>query len=692
LNIAPVDSTSNEELNQPPLSLPPDDPEQSVQEPLPVQAGSFAPASAKEQSPPESVPDDAAEDSEPEILCASDEDHCDILTPDPATRKKAVQRSERSVKNPAKASDKVSWTDCKVVQHAHQMFIERPDGSQVPLCGELTVIGLGRNATGDNWGKYVEWKDRDGEEHEAFFSDEELVSRQAAVLKALTRGGLPLYYFQKDAAPLLCRHLYNSGKETERRIVTVTSLGWYKQSFVTGDGIISGAKSNEEIRYLSGGTQAPNFRQKGTFSGWIENVSVWAGFSSIIGITLSIAFYAPIAKLLKSRPETGGVHIWGQSSLGKSISGEVAASLYGYPFEDENGKKLTWKNTAAAMEHIAAAHNDTLLFLDESKLAKQNLKECIYLLSGGATSGKSRAAGSLRKRSNFTVSYVSTGELSTDTQSRLFTGERIDAGANVRCINIRADQGVPESEDSATTLGIFHSLPRGVTKREAFGLVKKALNEHHGFVGASWIEWLSTRQNEIDELMRPHLEEFDRRVEELPVSSDQRERVKMKFRHWAAAGELATAMGFTGWRQGTAIDACLLGLKEWEASCPGESHETNQIVERAVQFTQELHKFAFPKKGTRIGGIIYGYRNWEDDEDGILRRKPRLIHVLDRVFEQIAGNSGAATAFEKLNSLGIMERSGRRKKYQVRRLGIDGWYYTIRFDRLQEVAAALTHD
>jgi hypothetical protein len=39
-----------------------------------------------------------------------------------------------------------------------------------------------------------------------------------------------------------------------------------------------------------------------------------------------------------------------------------------------------------------------------------------------------------------------------------------------------------------------------------------------------------------------------------------------------------------------------------------------------------------------------------------------------------------------------MERSGRRKKFQVRRLGIDGWYYTIRFDRLQEVAAALTHD
>jgi uncharacterized protein (DUF927 family) len=663
-----------------------------VPEPRPAQTDSFAQASAKEQSPPESISDDAAEDSEPDPLCAADEEPNDLQTVNTAAFEQAASRVKGSVKNPAKTSDKANWTDCKVVQRAHQMFIERPDRSQVPLCGTLTVIGVGRNATGENWGKYVEWKDRDGEVHEAFFSDEELVSRQSSVLKALTRGGLPIHYFQKDAAPLLCRHLYNAGSKTKRRIVTVTNLGWYKHSFVTGDGIISGVKSSEEIRYLSGGTQAPNFRQKGSFSGWIEKVSVWAGFSSIIGITLSIAFYAPIAKLLKSRPETGGVHIWGQSSLGKSISGEVAASLYGYPFEDENGKKLTWKNTAAAMEHIAAAHNDTLLFLDESKLAKQNLKECIYLLSGGATSGKSRTAGSLRKRSNFTVSYVSTGEVSTDTQSRLFTGERIDAGANVRCINIRADQGVPETEDSATTLGIFHSLPRGVTKREAFGLVKKALNEHHGFVGASWIEWLSTKQNEIDELMRPYLEEFDRRVEELPVSSDQRERVKMKFRHWAAAGELATAMGYTGWKKGTAINACLLGLKEWEASCPGESHETNQIVERAVQFTQELHKFAFPKKGARIGGSIYGYRNWEDDEDSILSGKPRLIHVLDRVFEQIAGNSGAATAFEKLNSLGIMERSGRRKKFQVRRLGIDGWYYTIRFDRLQEVVAALTHD
>jgi putative DNA primase/helicase len=56
-----------------------------------------------------------------------------------------------------------------------------------------------------------------------------------------------------------------------------------------------------------------------------------------------------------------GIHLYEQSSAGKTTTANVASSLYGNP----DVLRLTWYGTALGLANEAAAHNDALMPLDE---------------------------------------------------------------------------------------------------------------------------------------------------------------------------------------------------------------------------------------------------------------------------------------------------------------------------------------
>ena len=137
----------------------------------------------------------------------------------------------------------------------------------------------------------------------------------------------------------------------------VDKLGWHGAAYVTpseaigDDGEITVFQSTQAIE--------PAFSVSGTVTSWGGSVAAMAAGNSRMVFAISTAFAAPLLELLGE--ESGGFHLRGGSSMGKTTALNVAASVWGNP---KRYPRL-WRATANGLEGLAALHNDGLLILDE---------------------------------------------------------------------------------------------------------------------------------------------------------------------------------------------------------------------------------------------------------------------------------------------------------------------------------------
>ena len=100
--------------------------------------------------------------------------------------------------------------------------------------------------------------------------------------------------------------------------------------------------------------------------------------NSRLVFALSVAFAGPLANV--AGEDSGGFHIRGGTSIGKSTALKVAASVWGDPV----AYPRLWRATANGLEGLAALHNDGLLILDElSQIDPKEAGEAAYLLANG---------------------------------------------------------------------------------------------------------------------------------------------------------------------------------------------------------------------------------------------------------------------------------------------------------------------
>ena len=110
----------------------------------------------------------------------------------------------------------------------------------------------------------------------------------------------------------------------------------------------------------------------GTLPDWRQNVAALCVENEILMFAMSVGFAAPTLELLGK--DSGGFHLHGLSSTGKSTALAVAASVWGYRVE-------TWRTTDNALEDTAERHNDVLLALDEfSQVDARKAAEVAYML------------------------------------------------------------------------------------------------------------------------------------------------------------------------------------------------------------------------------------------------------------------------------------------------------------------------
>jgi putative DNA primase/helicase len=427
------------------------------------------------------------------------------------------------------------------------------DGDDVFLAGPFQILAETRDVDGSNWGLLLQWEDRDSRTKIWAMPKALLAGDGIDVRRALLDRGLAIASGTKPRN-LLSNYLVSQRSDNRARAVATT--GWYGGAFVFPDGAI-GKANGEHCFFQTEHAFAHSYNVRGSLQEWKENVAKFAIGNSRIAFAVSTS----VASILihECGVESGGFHLRGASSIGKSTALLVAGSLWGGG--ETLGFLTSWRATSNGLEGVAVVHNDALLCLDEiSQVSAKEAGDIAYMLANSC--GKNRAArnGSLRKPAQWRLLFLSSGELSlADKIAEDFRGKRQTAGQEVRFVDIPADTGEH---------GLFENL-HGLPSSQAFAdHLRKTARQYYGTAARALIETIAGELSDIAEAVKKAANSFV--ADHCPHGADfQVQRVAHRFGFVAAAGEVAIVKAILPWEAGEAAKAAKVCFDAWLAARGG---------------------------------------------------------------------------------------------------------------------------
>ncbi|HMM58322.1 MAG TPA: DUF927 domain-containing protein [Rudaea sp.] len=411
------------------------------------------------------------------------------------------------------------------------------------ICSPLNVEALTRDATGNEWGRLLVFHDRDGQEHRWSMPMSMLAGSGEELRAELLRQGLEVTTIATRRGKLT---EYIGWARPEAKARCVLRTGWHDGAFVLPMQTF-GEHPGEPVIFQGATVDGVALGTAGTLDGWRSQVAAPCIGNSRLVLAVSAAFAGPCLGLLDS--EGGGLHLRGSSSSGKSTALALAASVFGPP-----AYVRTWRATDNALEAVASLYSDLLLPLDEiGQLDPRNAGAAAYLLANGQGKSRSHRDGSARAAARFRLLFLSAGEVGLGDLVTA-SGAKSRAGHEVRVIDVPADV-----EGGS---GIFERLPDDCAPGDFADRLKRAAAEQYGHALREWLAALTADTVSARDVLRVHR---DRMTESLcgQIAAGQVRRVAQRFALVAAAGELATAKGLTGWPKGEADKAANACFAAW---------------------------------------------------------------------------------------------------------------------------------
>lgn len=174
---------------------------------------------------------------------------------------------------------------------------------------------------------------------------------------------------------------------------------------------------------------------QGTLKQWLAGIKGPLNASSFLCLAAGTAFAAPLASLIAVE-ETAVTHVNGISATGKTLMAKFGESIMG-PSAESN--LTTLNRTARALNDQIAAHDGTMININELKNNDGKLKAFLPMLSHVLTSGTGFDRADVAKRGNrdlrqkrWTVMGITSMERSIDS---VMNGKR-DMGERVRHIDL----------------------------------------------------------------------------------------------------------------------------------------------------------------------------------------------------------------------------------------------------------------
>jgi putative DNA primase/helicase len=433
----------------------------------------------------------------------------------------------------------------------HGLVWRDPGDKEKPelwLAGPFQVLAETRDGDGKSWGVLLQWHDHDDRQHRLAIPRSMLAGDGADARRALLDGGL---YVAPTRGARERLTAFLTVVRSSARMTATGRIGWHGSAFVLPDRCV-GASYGEELLLQGTGAVEHAFRERGTLQEWQNEIACYGVGNSRLAVALSTAFAA--ALIGPCEVESGGLHLRGASSIGKSTALAVAGSVWGGG--EPGGYVRSWRATANGLEGVALGHCDALLCLDElAQISARDAGEVAYMLANGA--GKSRSArdGSARRAARWRVLFLSSGEIGlADKVAEDGRGKRLAAGQQVRIVDILADPGAG--------LGLFEELHRFSSAEALATHLRASAASIYGSAAGRFLSNVAGDLDGIRSTVSEHTRTFVERY--VPAGADgQVHRVAQRFALIAAAGELAVAAEVLPWPAGEATKAAARVYRDW---------------------------------------------------------------------------------------------------------------------------------
>ena len=445
------------------------------------------------------------------------------------------------------------------------------------VCSALRVLAQTRDPNGEDWGKLLEIRDPDGTVKQWAMPNALLAGDGAALREKLLGLGLVIAPGSFARAALM---EYLASAAPENRVRTVNRIGWHeigdRAVFALPDAVFGNVPNEKVMLPPSSILNDQAYRVAGSLERWRAEVAELAKGSSRLIFSLSVAVAAPLLYVLDV--ESGGFHIVGASSIGKTTLLIVAGSVWGGG--GVRGFLKQWRATDNGLEALAAAHCDMLLLLDEiAQMVPEAAAASAYLLANNGAKHRAGRSGEGRATAEWRILFLSTGEIDLGTKvAEAGKGRRPAAGQQVRVVDFPGD--------AAAGRGVFEDLHGFEDAGALSAHLRAAASQNYGHAGRELLTRLAADPRALADELGRYKKQFV--AENCPANADgQVHRVANRFALVAAAGELAAALGIFPWGEGEATAGVARCFADWLKQRGGtgslEAIEAVAVVRRFIE-------------------------------------------------------------------------------------------------------------
>ena len=261
---------------------------------------------------------------------------------------------------------------------------------------------------------------------------------------------------------------------------------------------------NEDSSYVG----ALDLKPKGNLGNYLddlrEHVVPYKNISLAFALGVSSSIVAKLNMHYKDI-NTLLVHLFAESTKGKSTAAMWAISVWGNPNLSGGGLYNTWNSTENALSTSLAGNYGIAYALDELSMSKiEDTTSLIYNLVGGKDKARLTKDIELRAAATWTTSIISTGEVS------LLSKAKNNTGLDIRVLELG---GIVWTEDAN------HS-----------DQVKALVNRNYGVFGADFVKRLiEFPADRLKEIFEEEREIFIQKVKEKNIQDDMLSRTSCKY-------------------------------------------------------------------------------------------------------------------------------------------------------------------